>query len=702
MTTWFVISAFVAGAAALGLAALLLWKNRWSPFNRSVAWALAASSLIQLGNGLALLDTAHTLVWLRGALLAELWLAAALLYVGLSLMTSPASGADGVAKWRARAIALLAIALGGLVWSDQVLVMNTVESGVQVIGAGSLARVVFVFLLLSLALGIAQLESILRALGDPLRYRLKFVLVGIGALAGYLIYQASQFLLMRVWPTDAVLVGSLTTLISVGLVAFGLGRNRLQDVKGKIYVSPQMLYGSVTIVVIGLYLLGVGLLGEIVRISGYPLSISLSALVVFIGTIGLVLVLSSRTVRAELRKFVAHNFYRSKYDYRAKWLEVTEAFRSCESVDSILDRFLDLLSRTFGAGRISVWMRYEADGRFHQVRSANTEPAPQPLNPSHPVILRLSTTDEPIVLDPIRPNGREEPFADATHARLCVPIRNGDELTAFVALSRELHREEYGTDDCDLLRTISHHVGMLLSHARLAEERREAAELEALHRFSAFCLHDFKNLAARLSLVVQNADVHGDDRAFQESAMRTVANTVKSMMTLISKLSFKPGYPGMCEPVPAVVDVHEVIAETVNSINGGHDVLLKTGGERMPPVAIAREPLHQVLLNLIINAQHAVQQVGQQAGGERGEIRISTEQANGSVVVTVADTGKGIGPADLRTLFQPFRTTKTEGLGIGLYECKRVIEAHGGTIRVESEVGRGTSVRIELPIASHK
>jgi signal transduction histidine kinase len=68
------------------------------------------------------------------------------------------------------------------------------------------------------------------------------------------------------------------------------------------------------------------------------------------------------------------------------------------------------------------------------------------------------------------------------------------------------------------------------------------------------------------------------------------------------------------------------------------------------------------------------------------------------VVVTVADTGEGIGPADLRTLFQPFRTTKTDGLGIGLYECKRVIEAHGGTIRVESEVGRGTSVRIELPI----
>src|SRR5437660_1388181 len=123
-------------------------------------------------------------------------------------------------------------------------------------------------------------------------------------------------------------------------------------------------------------------------------------------------------------------------------------------------------------------MRYEADGRFHQVRSANTEPAPSPLDASHPVILRLMTRDEPIELDPIRPttaNSQKDHFGDATQAVLCVPIRNGDELIAFVALSCDLHGERYGTDDGDLLRAISHHVGVLLSQASLAEERRGAA-----------------------------------------------------------------------------------------------------------------------------------------------------------------------------------------------------------------------------------
>src|SRR5205823_4841405 len=107
----------------------------------------------------------------------------------------------------------------------------------------------------------------------------------------------------------------------------------------------------------------------------------------------------------------------------------------------------------------------------------------------HPLIAALMRTDEPL---------------DAWGG-LCVPIRCSGELLAFVSLSESLRGHVYGIDDRDLLRAISHHVGVLLSHARLAEERRAGLELEALHRLSAFCLHDLKNLTTRLSLVLQNA-----------------------------------------------------------------------------------------------------------------------------------------------------------------------------------------------------
>src|SRR5438105_3945057 len=84
--------------------------------------------------------------------------------------------------------------------------------------------------------------------------------------------------------------------------------------------------------------------------------------------------------------------------------------------------------------------------------------------------------------------------------------------------------------DFDLLRAIAHHAGILLALARMAEEKSAMGELEALHRFSAFCLHDLKNLAAKLSLVVQNAELHGAEPAFQQSVMRTVTGTVQKIM----------------------------------------------------------------------------------------------------------------------------------------------------------------------------
>ena len=169
----------------------------------------------------------------------------------------------------------------------------------------------------------------------------------------------------------------------------------------------------------------------------------------------------------------------------------------------------------------------------------------------------------------------------AAGVALCFPIRAQGRLTAFIALGQQLRGEAYGTDDCDLLRGISHHVGALLSHAGLAEERQASAELEALHRFSVFCLHDLKNLAARLSLVAQNAENHGKDPAFQKSAMRTVTDTANKMTTLMSKLSLKSFKP-MPEAMPESIDMSNLIDETVAPIRGEENVRLSVSGEACP------------------------------------------------------------------------------------------------------------------------
>ncbi|TMQ29275.1 MAG: GAF domain-containing protein [Nitrospirae bacterium] len=358
-----------------------------------------------------------------------------------------------------------------------------------------------------------------------------------------------------------------------------------------------------------------------------------------------------------------------------------------------MDRLLDLLIKTFPTPAISIWSLREADRRFCQIRSMTTEKEPVPLELSHPVIVQLLKKDDPVLIEDDWSRNPGSGFGDDTLAvarvALCFPIRAQGRLTAFVALGRQLRGEAYGTDDCDLLRGISHHVGALLSHAGLAEERQASAELDALHRFSVFCLHDLKNLAARLSLVAQNAENHGKEPAFQESAMRTVADTAKKMTTLMSKLSLKSFKPMPVE-TPEPIDMSNLIDETVAPIRGEGNIGLYVSGEPVPPVMAVREHIHQVLLNVVLNAKQAI--------GQDGTICIATGQQDGSVVVTVEDTGVGIPASKLSTLFRPSQSSRPGGLGIGLYQCKQIVEAHQGTFQMRSEEGKGTQVRIELPI----
>jgi len=694
LPTWFSVAAFLVAAIAGGMACALFVRKQASSSLRSLATLLGATAVANLANGVGLLDETHALFWRGTAMVAELVQPSALLYVGLAFLSPAERGRDASALWRARIIGCVGLFLAGFVATGQIFEWKVFEDDRTAIALTTWGRIPYVFIVIGMALGLAQLELVLRASREPVRHKLKFVVIGLGGLAGFQIYQASQMLLFPVWQAGHVLVSSVVTTLALCLIAYGLGRTRLREVLVNTYVSQQALLGSVTFIVIGLYLLAVGAVGEWLRRSDQPLGVGLSVVVVFGALVGLAIVAFSKTVRAEIRRFITRNFYRSKYDYRVQWLQVTEAFQQAASKEAITDCLLDLLIKTFATTTISIWSFREADQRFCQVRSMTAEKEPVPIELSHPVIVQLLERDEPVLIGK-GPAGRNDgaaspgdPLADLG-AVLCFPIRAQGQLTAFVALGKQLHGEAYGTDDCDLLHGIAHHVGTLLSHANLAEERQAAAELEALHRFSVFCLHDLKNLAARLSLVTQNAESYGKDPAFQESAMRTVADTAKKMMTLMSKLSLKSFNP-MPVATPEPIDMSNLIDETVAPIRGEENVRLYVSGAPVPPIMGVREHIHQVLLNVVLNAKQAI--------GDKGDISIGIEQLNGSVVVTVADTGSGVPSNMLESLFRPSHSSRPGGLGVGLYQCKQIVEAHQGTIQLRSEEGKGTQVRIELPI----
>jgi two-component system, LuxR family, sensor kinase FixL len=142
------------------------------------------------------------------------------------------------------------------------------------------------------------------------------------------------------------------------------------------------------------------------------------------------------------------------------------------------------------------------------------------------------------------------------------------------------------------------------------------------------------------------------------------------------------------------------IRETIANVNDlvlivakEADVRIELNLEDDAQVLINRVQIQQALLNLMRNAVEAM------AGGARRELSVFTSSADGSVIVTIADSGPGLSPEIADQLFTPFKTTKPDGMGVGLSICQTIIAAHGGDLWLDSSATDGATFRFKLPIA---
>lgn len=141
-------------------------------------------------------------------------------------------------------------------------------------------------------------------------------------------------------------------------------------------------------------------------------------------------------------------------------------------------------------------------------------------------------------------------------------------------------------------------------------------------------------------------------------------------------------------------DLHEGLESTLallqHELRGRVAVVQELGS--LPPVECQPHRIHQVFMNLILNAAQAIP--------DQGTITLRTRAAGSTVEIEVEDTGSGIPPAHLGRIFEPGFTSKGSrvGMGMGLLICKQIVEQHGGRIAVRSEVGRGTVFTVVLPV----
>jgi len=513
----------------------------------------------------------------------------------------------------------------------------------------------------------------------------------------------------------AWLAGSAVPLFAAGTVtALALARRRLSDMSVPL-ARPVIYYSSVSLTLAGAFLLLMAVLSQVVPVLSPEAKRAVSlAFYLLVGGGGLVLTLSPGTNRA-VKRFVDRNFYANRYDYRREWERVSAGIVPTARIEDVARQMETLVGCIFGAARAAIYLRDDRlaglPGSDAPFRRLHGPPAlPPVIDPDSALVRELKRTRMPLVFHDVRQDLDLIPIAvenrqaiQAMMAAVCAPLQVGENVVGLLWLSEKRDGEAYTYEDKEFLGAMTRQLGAALWFACLAEQLAETRQLESLNRLSSSVLHDIKNQVSGLSLVVQNARRFMDNPDFQRDVLKTIEGTVASLTQLMNQVA------GMARPTDvkvAICDLNGLLDEAVASsgLRGAgatpENLRLRITCSGPETVALDRRLTLRVLVNLLTNARESL--------GGPGEIELAAGIEDGaagaqSLVFRVRDTGRGMSEEFIRTsLFRPFATTKSAGLGVGLSQCRSIVEVLGGTITVESRPGTGTTFAVQLPLAVAK
>jgi putative PEP-CTERM system histidine kinase len=552
------------------------------------------------------------------------------------------------------------------------------------------------FLLFSVFI-LMNLERTLRISAGRVRWQIKFVVIGVGSLFAARIYLSSQALLFRSIDVSTLFFTVAVLLIMDACIMRALWRSRGLD--ADFYVSTTFLYNSLTIVIVGLYLIGVSIIARLSFYFGVTGGATYTFFYVFLAFLGLVVLLLSDRLRRRLKRSLVRHLKRPYHDYRKEWASFTEKTANVADIVDLCSIVARIVSRTFDTLSVTIWLSDEAGERVIMAGSTVfAEGKFQDLTEAERFVLQLlnhANSDDPPIDYNYRNSawskeeGIPDQFFEETRIQHVIPLVAAGKMVGAMTIGDRVGRDDlfFTVEDFDLLKTMADQAAANLYNLMLAERLRKAKEMEAFQAMSAFFIHDLKNVASKISLTMQNLPVHFDNPEFRADALKSFSqslNKINGMCTRLSALSQK------LELKKAEADLNQIISSVMAEMKTatGAEMIFEPG--ILPRVIIDAEQFQKVLVNLLLNAKEATT--------DGGFIRVGTSSRNKWIECAVTDNGCGMSREFMKTsLFRPFQTTKSRGMGIGLYHSKSIIEAHNGKIEVESVKEKGTIFRVMLP-----
>ena len=670
-----------ASASFLALVVLLLLQWRVKPLGTSLVLACSASALWGAIIGLGTLAEYPPV---RLFQLAELVRNVAWLYFLLQLLSLQADGN--------------AFTLRGRDWRPLFLVGTLVALLIvllPVMGAPLGIQTGYVLILslwLILALGALLLvEQLYRNATPGERWSLKFLCLGLGALAAWDFFMYSEALLFRkldpnLWQARGLVATVVTPLLGVAFARSGNWRVKIQ-------ISRQVVFHSVTLMGAGIYLLGMAFIGYFLRFMGGNWGTVLQLGFLAAASALLLTLLFSGRLRAILRVQLSKHFFSYRYDYREEWLKFTRALAGLNQdvAEGIVRTMAPLASSEAGL----LWgssegqpMRLLAQWQM-AIPAGATEglgELPAWLQRTDWVIDLKEWRQNPDIYEELQlPKWLQEEET----LWLVIPLVFRDRVEGVLMLRQTGLKKSINWEDRDLLKTAGRQAASHLAQHLSSQALVEARQFDAFNRLSAYVVHDLKNILAQQSLIVSNAAKHRKNPAFIDDMIATVDNSVTRMQRLMEQM--RSGLRSAAADEVALAPLLQQVISNRSNTRPAPEAQLAESAIR---VEADHDRLATVFTHLIQNAQEATP--------PEGSVSVTLYADGAHAVVEIADTGRGMDEGFIRQrLFRPFESTKgLTGMGIGAFESREYIRQLGGDISVVSIPDEGSTFRVSLPLAA--
>lgn len=538
-------------------------------------------------------------------------------------------------------------------------------------------------------IGMVLVEQYYRNMSSEQRWGIKFICLGMGGIFVYDFYLFSDALLFRKINIDIWIARGWVNTLIVPLIALSVAHNPKWFVG--ISISRHILFYTSALLGAAIYLLVMAAVGYYLRLSGGVWGGILQLTFLFGAVLLLIILLFSDTTRAWLKVFISKHFYSSNYDYREEWLRFTRTLSEGEL--ELRARAIKALAQLVESPAGGLWFRQE-NGRYQLIACWNIFLKNEIVEADNKFCKFLKEKAWVIDLrefysDPRKYSALVLPswLSDIPKSRLIVPLILHRELLGFIVLIEPRSAINLNWEVRDLLRVAGTQASSYLAQYEATNALSIARQFESFNRMSTFVVHDIKNLIFQLSLLLSNAEKHKDNPEFQKDMVETVSFSVSKMKRLLEKLS-----TGNQSEKSETFSLDQLLQKIVErkSLNMPKPTIEIIDSGLMVKADYSR--LERVISHLIQNAIEATP--------KNGQILIRLLKKDNFALIEIEDTGHGMSEQFIqKKLFKPFESTKTAGMGIGVFESKEYINELGGQLDVISQESVGTTFSIILPLS---